>query len=267
MISLTVDGGVATITMAQPPVNAIDDAFLAAFGRCLDELERQSDAAVVMIRSDQLCFSAGADLAQIRGYFADEDGPRRMVHYVSRFHALFHRLEQLPAVTLAVINGPALGGGLELALSCDLRIAARSAKLGLPEARVGMIPGAGGTQRLTRLCGIGTASRLILTAEVVDGEEAERLGLVQWHVADAQLAQHAYDLTERVRALSKPALQAAKDCLAAYFDPDVDGYRRELEKPLVLMKTVEARQRIERFLSAGRTNTAPSTIGGIHHEI
>ncbi|MFZ8239034.1 enoyl-CoA hydratase/isomerase family protein, partial [Staphylococcus aureus] len=86
-------------------------------------------------------------------------------------HALFNRLEALEAVTLAVVDGPALGGGLELALSCDLRVASMRAKLGLPEARVGMIPGAGGTQRLPRLCGPGVAARLILGGEIVDGAE------------------------------------------------------------------------------------------------
>jgi enoyl-CoA hydratase/carnithine racemase len=146
-----------------------------------------------------------------------------------------------------------------MALSCDLRIAARSAKLGLPEARVGMIPGAGGPPRLTRLCGIGTASRLILAGEVVDGEEAERLGLVQWSVPDSQLAQRTRDLAERVRSPSKPALQAAKDCLAAYLDPEIDGHARELEKPLDLMRTTEARERIEHFLTGAARRTAFTT--------
>ncbi len=262
MIDLTVENGVAAITMSRPPVNAVDDAFMATFEQRLDELEQHADAAIVIIRSDQRCFCAGADLSRIRGFFSDDDGARQMVGYVSKFHALFDRIERLPAVTLAVINGPALGGGLEMALSCDLRIAAQSAKLGLPEARVGMIPGAGGTQRLTRLCGIGAASRLILTGEVVDGDEAERIGLVQWSVPESQLAQRASHLTERVGSLSAPALRAAKDCMAAYFDPEIDGYARELEKPLELMKTAEARERIEQFLAPGTSKTASTTNGG-----
>jgi enoyl-CoA hydratase/carnithine racemase len=260
MIDLTVAGGVATITMSRPPVNAIDHAFLAAFACCLDALEARSDVTIVVIRSDQHCFCAGADLSLIGGYFADSDGADHMVSYVRKFHDLFRRVEALPAVTMAVLGGPALGGGLELALSCDLRLAARSAKLGLPEARVGMIPGAGGTQRLTRLCGIGTASRLILTGEIVDGAEAERIGLVQWSAPDAELAQRSGEMTARVCSLARPALQAAKDCLAAYFDPMLDGYARELEKPLHLMKTAEVRERIALFLS-GAAREAPRTSG------
>jgi enoyl-CoA hydratase/carnithine racemase len=152
-------------------------------------------------------------------------------------------------VTLACVAGPALGGGLELALSCDLRIATQSAKLGLPEARVGMIPGAGGTQRLTRLCGQGTASRLILSGDMVDGAEAHRLGLVQWVVPDAELDAAVRAIAERIGGLSRAALVASKDCILAHFDPALDGYARELEKPVALMKNEESRQRVERFLS------------------
>lgn len=249
MIDLTVDAGIATITMSRPPVNAINNAFLTTYTERIEELERLPDVTVVMIRSDQRCFCAGADLSQIQGYFTDGNGPQSMVRYVRRFHDLFQRLEALPAVTLAVLNGSALGGGLEMALSCDLRIAAKSTKLGLPEARVGMIPGAGGTQRLTRLCGVGTASRLILTGEMVEGDEAQRLGLVQWAVPDSELMQRARNIAERVSSLSRPALRAAKDCIHAFFDPAVDGYARELEKPLTLVKTAEARERIGHFLS------------------
>jgi len=235
--------------MSRAPVNAIDPGFVSAFQRVLDETE-QENPTVIVVRSDQKCFCAGADLSLIRGFFDETDGTRNMVAYVKTLHDLFNRIEALPAVTLACITGPALGGGLELALSCDLRIATRAAKLGLPEARVGMIPGAGGTQRLTRLCGPGVSARLILGGEVVDGSEAERLGIVQWSVDEAELDAAIQQIVDRVAGLSRPALIASKDCIFAYLDPDVDGYARELEKPLVLMETEEARQRIERFFSA-----------------
>lgn len=249
MIDLEVAGSIAKIVMNRPPVNAIDDAFVGEFERAIDTLERESAVGAVMICSTQKTFSAGADLNGIKAHFASDNGPRQMVSYVRRLHQLFFRIERLPIVTLAAIKGAALGGGLELALSCDLRLASRSAVLGLPEARVGMIPGAGGTQRLTRLCSIGVASRLILSGEMVNGDEAERLGLVQWSVSDTDFEQQAQAVMDRVTSLSRPALAAAKDCLLAYFDPAVDGYARELEKPLTLMKTPEARNRIEDFLS------------------
>ncbi|QRG09028.1 enoyl-CoA hydratase/isomerase family protein [Xanthobacter dioxanivorans] len=143
MIRTEREGAVATLTLSRPPVNAIDPAFVDALEAALDTVEAMQPTLVV-IRSNQKCFCAGADLALIRSFFDGADGTGRMVAYVRTLHAVFNRLEALPAVTLAVIDGPALGGGLELALACDLRIATTRAKLGLPEARVGMIPGAGG---------------------------------------------------------------------------------------------------------------------------
>ncbi len=249
MINYTKDASIGTITMAQPPVNAIDGEFVEAFDAALDKVEA-SEPTVLVIRSDVRCFSAGADLSMIQGYFGSAKGTAAMVDYVKELHRLFRRLETIQAVTLASIGGPALGGGLELALSCDLRIASTSAKIGLPEARVGMIPGAGGTQRLPRLCGPGVASRLILGGEVVDGTEAHRLGIVQWVSPPDELEAQTAAIAARAADLSRPALLASKDCIAAYFDPAVDGYAREIEKPLVLMETVEARTRIAQFFDA-----------------
>ena len=121
---------------------------------------------VLLIRSSLRIFSAGADLKLMRDCFATEDGPGRMIETVRRMQRLFDRIEALPQVVVAEIGGAAHGGGFELALACDLRVAAESARLGLPEARLGLLPGAGGTQRLSRLAGPGVARRLILMAEV-----------------------------------------------------------------------------------------------------
>jgi enoyl-CoA hydratase len=248
MIRLEHVGAATTVVMSRAPVNAIDPAFVTAFEGTLDQIEN-AKPTIVIIRSDQKCFSAGADLALIRGLFTSPGGTEAMVAYVKTLHALFGRLEALEAVTLAVIDGPALGGGLELALSCDLRIASTRAKFGLPEARVGMIPGAGGTQRLPRLCGPGVAARLILGGEIVDGTEATRLGIVQWVAEPDGLSAHVAEIITRVTGLSRPALIASKDCIAAWFDPVLDGYARELEKPWHLMKTEEARSRIDAFFA------------------
>ena len=248
MISLQHDGAVSTVLMSRPPVNAIDPAFVGAFNAALEELERR-EPTVVVVRSDQKCFCAGADLSLIHGFFGRPAGTQEMVAYVRTLHRLFDRIEALQAVTLACIAGPALGGGLELALACDLRIATHGAKLGLPEARVGMIPGAGGTQRLPRLCGPGVASRLILGAEIVDGREAERIGLVAWSSDDAGFEAAIQRTAARIAGLSRQALVASKDCIRAFFDPAVNGFERELEKPLVLMQTEEARQRVAAFFA------------------
>ena len=172
-----------------------------------------------------------------------------MIDYVTSLHRIFDRLEALEAVTIAVINGAAMGGGLELALACDLRIASTAAKVGLPEARVGMIPGAGGTQRLTRLCGQGVASRLILTGELVDGREAERLGLAQYVAEPDALEALAGTVATRTAGLSRQALVAAKGCILAGLDPEKDGYAMEIDVPNHLMETEEARARVAAFFA------------------
>ena len=249
MIKLSLTDRVATCIMARPPVNAIDERFLDSFHAALDMIEATSTVQLLIIRSDRKVFSAGADLARIRALFAATDGPERMVEYVRGLLRLFDRIERLPLVTLAVINGAALGGGLELALACDLRLVSDTATLGLPEVRVGMIPGAGGTQRLTRLCGTGVAARLILGAETVHGQEAVRLGIVQWSVPAETLDAKAAKIVERIAGLSHLALIAAKDCIRAQYEPGVDGFARELEKPLQLMRDPDAARRIDAFFA------------------
>lgn len=248
MIELELHGRYALCTMSAPPVNAIDERFMEAFHAKLDALETGA-VNLLVIQSTLKVFCAGAHLGRIRQFFGARDGAAAMVEYVRGFHRLFDRIESLPCVTLAAINGVAMGGGLELALSCDLRLAAETATFGLPEARVGMIPGAGGTQRLTRLCGPGIAARIILAAETVTAREARELGLVQWTCASEALEAKWREIARSITDLSPNALTAAKDCLRAYYQPGVDGFARELEKPLQLMSDPESRRRIAAFFS------------------
>lgn len=248
MISFTQREGIATVLLSRPPVNAMDTAFVARFTEVLDEIERENPT-VVVLRSDQKCFCAGADLAMIGSFFGTSGGTAAMIDYVKSLHRIFDRLEALPAVTLAVIAGAAMGGGLEMALACDLRITTPGAKVGLPEARVGMIPGAGGTQRLARLCGQGVASRLILTGELIDGREAERLGLSQWCIEAEALDEVVAAIATRTAGLSRQALIASKACILAGLDPEKDGYAMEITVPETLMETEEARARVAQFFA------------------
>ena len=249
MIDLAIANGIATVTMARPPVNAIDEELLAAFHAVLDRLEADGSVQIMVLRSARKVFCAGANIARIGEMFAEADGPEAMVEFVRGFHTLFNRIERLPLVTLAVIQGAAMGGGLEMALACDLRLASETALLGLPEAKIGMIPAAGGTQRLTRLCGAGLASRIILGAEAITGAEAARYGLVQWAASAATLEATLAEITERIAGLSRASLVAAKDCIAAQRDPAIDGFARELEKPLTLMRDADSQARIQAFLT------------------
>lgn len=242
-------GPVVRVTLQRAPVNAISTEFVAGFMQVLDGLADKKDLTVLHLRSDQKAFCAGADLTQVESCFTGDDGADRMRQNIVTFHALFDRLEALPCVTLAEIGGSALGGGFELALACDLRMASTSAKLGLPEAKLGLIPGAGGTQRLTRLCGPGTAARIILGCEVVDGATACQLGMVQWAVAPDTLAQEAEQLAQRIAAYSAPALQVAKRCMARVGKLAAEGFQSELDGIHALVQTVEVQTRVKAFLA------------------
>jgi enoyl-CoA hydratase/carnithine racemase len=242
MISLVHEGALAVATLARAPVNAIDEAWLSCFDELLTKVGRIPETPVLLLRSSERAFCAGADLELMRSRFDSAEGRARMVAFAREMQRVFARLERLPQVTLAEIGGAAMGGGLELALACDLRIAAEGARLGLPEPRLGLVPGAGGTQRLPRIAGEAVARRLILGAEVVSGAQAAVLGVVQWAVPAGELAARARAIAADIATLPAAALAAAKRCLGA-----ADGYERELEATGELLAQEETRRRVRAF--------------------
>jgi len=247
MISLHIEGPLASATLARPPVNAIDEGWIA---RLHEVVGMAADARVLVIRSNQRTFSAGADLALMRSRFDSAAGRAQMVAFAREMQRAYAELESSPLVSIAEIGGAAMGGGLELALACDFRIAAVTAKLGLPEARLGLLPGAGGTQRLTRLCGEPTAKRLILGAEVVDGKEAARLGIVQWAVPPEELAPRTQRLAQDLAALPAASLAACKRCIAAAGGED--GFEMELAATGALLASEDTQGRVRAFLDKRR---------------
>ncbi len=247
MFDLVQHGAVAVLTLCRPPVNAISSAWIAGFHELLDELEERDDWSVLHIRSDQRVFCAGADLEQMRGRLELPDAAEILAEETRAFQILFARIEALPRVVLAEIGGAAMGGGFELTLACDLRMAAHEAKLGLPEGRLGLLPAAGGTQRLTRLCGAGTAARIILACEIVDGTTALDLGMVQWAVPFADLEAEALALSERIAALPRTSIEAGKSCIAAVRQKSRDGFAEEVEATRALFATAETKERVTAF--------------------
>ena len=239
MIELSRRGRIAVATLNRPPVNAIDDTMIAAFHR---------DWQVLHIRSAQKVFAAGADLDLIRSW-KDAPSPAGALNgYIDRLQGLYQRIESLSQVTLSEIAGAAMGGGFELALSCDLRIAAEEAKLGLPEVGIGLIPGAGGTQRLTRLCGRGVAARIILGCEPVDGRTAATLGMVEWAVPRARIEEEARAITDRIAALPEHSQRVAKQCIDAFGGTALHGFRLEREAGSALLDTPRTQELISAFL-------------------
>jgi len=249
MLAVSRRGAVAELTLDRPPVNAIDDAMIAALHAALDELAAGPEFQVLHVRSASKVFAAGADLALIRSWKDAAEPGAALSAYIERLQGLYQRIESLPQVTLCEIAGAAMGGGYELALSCDLRIAAEEAKIGLPEVGLGLIPGAGGTQRLTRLCGRGVAARVILTAEPVDGRTAAALGMVEWAVPRSALAEQARAVADRLATLPAHAQRVAKQCIRGFADTGTFGFQLERDLGGALLDAPRTQQLIGDFLA------------------
>ncbi len=247
-ISLDIDDGVASLVIERPPVNAFDDVLIKQLNRALDRVEQNADLSVLHIKSGLDVFSAGADLKLIRDRLATPEGRDSIIDVVRELQRVFARIEKLGVVSIAEIGGAAIGGGLELALCCDLRVVSKNAKLGLPEASLGLLPAAGGTQRLPRICGEASARRLILGAEIVNGSEAHRIGLVHWVVAAEELAQWTAALAARLGAMPAGALAACKRCIGAAADRSIDGFELELTETRGLHEDTAPMQRIQKVL-------------------
>jgi enoyl-CoA hydratase len=201
------DETVVTLTLNRPDkLNAIDGAMLDALGEALAEIEGDRDIRAVILTGAGRAFSAGADIKEWTALspleFARSWGLRG--------HALFDRLAALPPPVIAALNGIAFGGGLELALCADIRIAATEARLGLPEVTIAALPGWGGTQRLPRLVGPGRAKHMILTGQAIDAARAEAWGLVSEVVAADALPARAAELAAQIAGNAPLAVQASK---------------------------------------------------------
>ncbi len=247
-ITLSMEGSVAVATLCRPPVNAINEAWVDRLNEVLDEVGQAGQIGVLRIRSSERVFCAGADLALMRSIFDSAAGRERMIALTRRMQEVFARLEALPKVTLAEIGGAAMGGGFELALACDLRIVSDSARIGLPEARLGLLPAAGGTQRMTRICGEAAARRLILGAELVTGAEAAGLGLAQWSAPAAEIGARAQALAARLAELPPQTLAANKHCINVAARGGGDGFEAELAGSAMLLAAPETQRRVTAFL-------------------
>ncbi len=210
---LTVEkhGHTALITINHPPANTWDRESLIGLKQVIDHLNRDDDVyALVITGQGEKFFSAGADLK----LFADGDRNRAR-EMARRFGEAFEALRTFRGVSVAAINGFALGGGLECALACDIRIAEQHAQLGLPEASVGLLPCAGGTQALAWLVGEGWAKRMILCGERLTADSAQRIGLVEQVVEPGESRGHALLLASRVARQSPVAVRTIKPLIDA----------------------------------------------------
>lgn len=248
MIELDLRGTVGTVTLNRPPVNGLNPEWVARFTAVIDEIEAAGTVTVMRIRSAQRVFSVGADLKFMSSRFENAAGRSDIRQFVDALQRLYARLERLPLVSIAQIGGPAMGGGLELALSCDFRALAESASIGLPEVHIGLIPGAGGTQRLSRLAGLAVARRMILTGVHMSADEALRSRVCDWVVPESELDSECERIAARLASFPKETLAAGKLCLSAAYDQSRDGFREELDATSLLLQQPATHQRIHAFL-------------------
>lgn len=219
-VSLRIENRVGYVTIKHPPANALNAATFSGLSDCFDYIAAAEEIKAVVITGEGRFFIAGADIKEFDAAFGNAEKGKEIALVGQR---LFDRMEQFPKPIIAAINGACLGGGFELALGCHMRIAAEQAQLGLPELKLGLIPGFAGTQRLARIIPKAKALELLLTSQFISGQEAERLGLVNYAVPAEDVLVKAKELAESI------ALEKSATSIAAALEAVTKGLELTLE--------------------------------------
>lgn len=246
VVLTTIDGRVATVTINRPDkMNALNAAVRREFVAALDALRTNDEVRVVIVTgAGDKAFVAGADIAEFEGRTGLEQ------FRVMKGFAMVEAADQFPKPIFAAINGYCLGGGCELAMGCDFRIASDKAKLGQPEITLGILPGAGGTQRLPRLAGMGTALKLLYTGDMVDAQEALRVGLVDEVVPHDKLMDRAREIAAKIAERSPAALQFIKEAARAAWRQSLEeGMRLETTLFGLAFSTADKEEGVKAFLA------------------
>ncbi|HTG47318.1 MAG TPA: enoyl-CoA hydratase/isomerase family protein [Actinomycetota bacterium] len=239
-----VDDGVAVIRLDRPPANAIDLQVGIELQEAIRGAEEADEVGALVVWGGPKIFAAGADVRAMATWSGEEVRPS-----VDALGDACDLLERIPKVSIAAVRGYALGGGLELALGCDLRYLGEGAVVGQPEIRLGVIPGAGGTQRLNQLIGPGLTRRLVYGGEQLDAHAAQRLGIAERVLPDEEVLAAAIADARAFARGPRQALTAAKRAIRAAIDsPGPDGIRRERELFLDLFGTPDQREGMRAFL-------------------
>jgi enoyl-CoA hydratase/carnithine racemase len=241
------DDGVAEIALSRPPVNALSGPVARELAAVVERVRDDDRARAVVVWGGDKVFAAGADIKEM-----DELDSVQMQRHIAAFQDALTRLEQLPLISIAAITGYALGGGCELALACDLRVCARDAQLGQPEILLGVIPGAGGTQRLPRLVGAGRAKELIYSGRFVGAEEALRIGLVSEVVPPTEVHARATEIARGYASGPTVALAAAKFAVQNGLEADLtSGLHIERQAFAALFATEDQKIGMRSFIAHG----------------
>ena len=238
------EGSVATLTIdRQDKLNAISPQVDEELGQALLELESEPPTAIVLTGAGEKAFVAGADIGQMSQMSAIE-----AKRFAEIGHAAMALLDRSPVPTIAAVNGFALGGGCEIALACDIRIAADNALLGFPEVGLGILPGMGGTQRLPRLIGPGLANELIFSGRRIEAAEAKEMGLVNRVVAQGEALNASQQLASEISKNGPLAVRYAKAAANKSLDVDlVSGLEYEADQFALLFSTEDAKEGMSAF--------------------
>ena len=245
--SITVEhrGHVAVLTINRPEkLNSLSSEVHAEGIAALDEFRRDDNVRVVVITgAGEKAFIAGADISEFEG---KTPVTQRAVFYE---RTLFNQIDLFPKPVIAMINGFCLGGGNELALACDLRVASENSRFSQPEINLGIMPGGGGTQRLTRLIGEGRAMEMILSGDMIDAETAHRFGLVNHVFPLAELEAKTMELAEKIASKAPIALQLCKEAVKFASRSNLDeGLRREVDLFAIVFSTEDKQEGVSAFL-------------------
>ncbi len=244
--------GVRTITINRPDqLNALNRDTIAELDQALSAADTDKSVRVLIITgSGPKAFVAGADIKEF-AHFAVEEGKALSADGQKK---LFDHVEYMSKPVIAAVNGFALGGGLELAMSCHIRVASDNARMGLPEVSLGVIPGYGGTQRLARLVGKGKAMEMIFTAGMIKADEALQWGLVNYVVPQAELLAKCNELATAIMKNSPTALAAAIRAVNAGYEPGADGMKREVEEFGKCFGTADFKEGTSAFMEKRKAN-------------
>lgn len=244
MIELTYDEEFAVLTIRRPSaLNALSFELIGQIGECIRQAGRSSARALIVTGEGAKSFCAGADIKELqhRGLGAQREG-------AELGQAVFALLDRLPIPSIALVNGFAFGGGCELALACTLRLALPNAKFGLPEVKLGLIPGYGGTQRLPRLVGVGRALEMVMTGRTVGAEEALSMGLVN-RIVQAPALEAAKAYVREFSGHGLRALQFAREAVQRSVDlPLSEGLRMEADLSTLAYRTRDAEEGMQAFV-------------------
>jgi enoyl-CoA hydratase/carnithine racemase len=248
-------GGVALLTLDDPPVNAMSNALLERLGDLVEEIAADREiGAVVLTGTGEKAFAAGAKLPELAATMADCGA---MVLHTSLSRRALDGLGRLPQPVIAAVQAAAIGGGFELALACDVSIVDETAKVGLPEVGLGLIPGAGGTQRLPRLVGAPRATMLILSGRLLSAAEAERVGAITATAPAGEAPKTAMELAESLARKPVAAVEAALRSIRAAAGTDLaSGLDREREEFLDVLATADAAEGVAAFIERRTPNFA-----------